>query len=48
MKNVMKFMDNHQGTAICGILVTFCTIIAVMYNKFLNELLENDSQEDEV
>lgn len=48
MKNVMKFMDNHQGTAICGILVTFCTVTAVMYKNFLDKLYGNDSEEDEV
>lgn len=48
MKNIMKFMDEHTGVAICGILVAASTATVVMYKKFLDKLWWNDSKEDEV
>ena len=38
MKNVMKFMDNHTGVVICGVLVVTSTATVVMYKRFLNKL----------
>lgn len=48
MKNVMKFMDEHTGVAVCGILVAANTAIVVMYKRFLDKLYGNEFQEDEV
>lgn len=48
MKNVIKFVDEHTGVTICGILVTVCTVTTVMYKKFLDKLYGKDLQEDEV
>ena len=48
MKNVMKFMDEHTGVAICGILVAASTATVVMYKRFLNKLCGDEIQEDEV
>lgn len=48
MKNVIKFVDEHTGVAVCGILVAASTVTVVMYKKFLNKLYGNEFQEDEV
>ena len=48
MKNVIKFVDEHTGFTICGILVAASTATVVMYKKFLAKLYGNDFQEDEV
>ena len=48
MKNIMQFMDEHTGVAICGIYVATCTVTVVMYKKFLDKLYGNEFQEDEV
>lgn len=48
MKNVIKFMDEHTGVAVCGILVAASTATVVMYKKFLDKLCGNEFQEDEV
>lgn len=48
MKNVIKFVDEHTGVTICGILVATCTVTTVMYKKFLVKLYGKDFQEDEV
>ena len=38
MKNIMKFVDEHTGVAVCGILVAAYTATVVMYKRFLNKL----------
>lgn len=48
MKNVMKFMDEHTGVAICGILVAASTATVVMYKRSLIKLCGDEIQEDEV
>ena len=48
MKNIMQFMDEHTGVAVCGILVAASTATVVMYKKFLVKLYGKDFQEDEV
>ena len=48
MKNIMQFMDEHTGVAVCGILVAASTVVTVMYKKFLVKLYVKDFQEDEV
>jgi hypothetical protein len=48
MKNIMKFMDEHTGVAVCGILVAASTATVVMYKRFLDKLYGNEFQEDEV
>lgn len=48
MKNVMKFMDEHTGVAVCGILVAASTATVVMYKRLLDKLYGNEFQEDEV
>lgn len=48
MKNVIKFVDEHTGVTVCGILVAACTVTAVMYKKFLDKLYGNEFKEDEV
>ena len=48
MKNIMQFMDEHTGVAVCGIVVAACTVVTVMYKKFLVKLYGNEFQEDEV
>ena len=48
MKNVIKFVDEHTGVTVCGILVAACTVVTVMYKKFLVKLYGNEFQEGEV
>ena len=48
MKNVMKFMDEHTGVAVCGIMMAGSLAVVVMYKRFLNKLYRDESQEDEV
>ena len=48
MKNVIKFVDEHTGVTICGILVAASTVVTVMYKMFLVKLYGNEFQEDEV
>ena len=48
MKNVIKFVDEHTGFTVCGVLVATCTVMTVMYKKFLVKLYVKDFQEDEV
>lgn len=38
MKNIMQFMDEHTGVAVCGIMAAACTATVVMYKKFLGKL----------
>lgn len=40
MKNIMKFMDEHTGVAVCGILVATSTATILMYKRFLGKLYE--------
>ena len=48
MKNVIKFVDEHAGVTVCGILAATCTVTVVMYKKFLDKLYGDDFLEDEV
>ena len=48
MKNVVKFVDEHTGVTVCGIVMAACTVTVVMYKKFLCKLYGNKFQEDEV
>ena len=48
MKNIIKFVDEHTGVTVCGILVAAYTVLTVMYKRFLVKLYGNEFQEDEV
>lgn len=48
MKNIMKFVDEHTGVAVCGILVAASTATVVMYKRFLDKLYGEEFKEDEV
>ena len=48
MKNVIKFVDEHAGVTVCGILAATCTVTVVMYKKFLDKLYGDDFLDDEV
>lgn len=48
MKNIMKFMDEHTGVAVCGILAAASTAVCIMYKRFLVKLFGKELKEDEV
>ena len=38
MKNIMQFMDDATGVAVCGIMEAASTATVVMYKKILDKL----------